>query len=399
MQGNGAALSGRVKITCRCCLAALFLLPGCFAQSQHAARASECAPQHNFSYVDRNGTAHVTRVVPVPSTVSPEARKLIGSDFANVPCGNSSKPHAQIDPAQALASERSRADATEARLGKEALATFPAIVSKGTIAGVPVRVIEPKAPDAEKADKVLINIHGGGFVADWGSLTETIPIASLTHIKVISVLYRMAPEHPYPAAVDDVVAVYRELLKAYKPGNMGMYGTSAGAILTAETASRLRQLGLPLPGALGIFSGSGDLSHRGDSESLFSVTGLAGPLEPQAGPPFAEYVGTANRHDPVVSPIYANLHGFPPTLFLSSTRDLLLSDTAMLERAFLKAGVPSQFVVFEALQHGFWNDPGLPESREADRTIADFFATHLGTRMVGEYSSRTQRSTRVQPSR
>jgi acetyl esterase/lipase len=246
------------------------------------------------------------------------------------------------------------------------------------IAGVPVRVISPKQAARSQTQRILINLHGGGFVADWGSLTETIPIASLTHIKVISVLYRMAPEHPYPAALDDVTAVYREILKTHKPVDIGIYGTSAGAILTAEAAARFRQIGLPLPGALGIFSGSGDLSQRGDTYSFFSVNGLTGALEPRSEPRFSEYVRDINPRDPILSPLYADLHGFPPTLFLSSTRDMLLSDTAILHRAFLRAGVPAQLVVFEALQHGFWNDPKLPESREADRVISDFFDSHLG---------------------
>lgn len=359
----------------RALLASLLLAPAVAAYSQQA--APNCVPQRNFSYVDARGAVHVTRVVPLPSTVSPEARKRIGSNFGNVPCDAGYGHRARRDPASALTAGRAFADKTEARLGKEALAIFPAVVSKGVIAGVPVRVIEPRERDPKRADEVLINIHGGGFVADWGSLTETIPIASLTHIKVVSVLYRLAPEHLYPAAVDDVVAVYRELLKTHKPVDIGMYGTSAGAILTAETASRLRKSGLPLPGALGIFSGSGDLSQRGDSDAIFSVTGLSGPLEQPTGLPFTEYVGKADRRDPVVSPIYGDLKNFPPTLFLSSTRDMLLSDTAMLQRAFLRAGVPTEFVVFEALEHGFWNDPSLPESREADRTIAEFFDSHL----------------------
>lgn len=331
-------------------------------------------PEQNSSYVDESGIAHIERVVPVPTTVSPEAQKLIGSDFANPSSSKIDKSEA-ISPERALANERALADATEERLAKQALARFPAKVKREVIAGVPVREITPKA--GLNTQRVLINLHGGGFVADWGSLTETIPIACLTNARVISVLYRLSPEHPFPAALNDATAVYRELLKTYKPGSIGMYGTSAGAILTVETAANLHHLGLPLPGALGIFSGTGDLSRRGDTYSIFSVTGLAGALEPKAAAPFHEYVENTDPRDPVLSPVFADLRGFPPTLFLSSTRDMLLSDTAILQRAFLRAGVQAQLVVFEGLQHGFWNDPTLPESQEADRVIANFFVTHL----------------------
>lgn len=331
-------------------------------------------PSGNSSYVDENGAAHVTRVVPVPDTVSPEARKLIGSQFWNI----SERDHRSDESGEAkLAQQRALADATEERLAKDALALYPADVQRATIAGVPVRVITPKDGAAEHRDRVLINLHGGGFVADWGSLTESIPIASLAHTTVISVLYRLAPEHPFPAAVDDATAVYRELLKTRRPTAIGIYGTSAGAILTLETSANLRRVRLPLPGALGVFSGTGDLTRRGDSDSLFSVTGLAGPLESNGQRFLEEYVGKADRHDSVLSPLWGDLRGFPPTLFISSTRDMLLSDTALAHRAFLRAGVAAQLIVFEALQHGFWNDPKLPESQEADRAIAQFFDTHL----------------------
>lgn len=338
----------------------------CWPQSAPETCRRGCIPERNSSWVDAAGTDHITRVVPVPQTVSPQAQKLIGSSFAN-------------QPGQPLTLKQSRADAdaAEARLAREAGKYFPATVAAGVVGGVPVRVVTPPEIPPQRRHRVLINLHGGGFVADWGSLTETIPIASLTQTKVVSVLYRMAPEHPFPAAVDDAVAVYRELLKTHKPEEIAIYGTSAGAILTAETTVRLRQLGLPLPGALGIFSGSGDLSRRGDSDSIFGVTGLVGPVEATPEPPVPSYASHTDRRDPVLSPIYADLHGFPPTLFVSSTRDMLLSDTAMLQRAFLRAGVPTQMVVFEALQHGFWNDPTLPESREADQIMANFFDRHL----------------------
>jgi monoterpene epsilon-lactone hydrolase len=137
-----------------------------------------------------------------------------------------------------------------------------------TIAGVPVRNVTPLAHSPIHPDWVLLNVHGGNFTSDSGSLTESVPMANIMHVRVVSALYRLAPEHPFPAAVDDTVAVYRELLKTYKPTHIALYGTSAGAILTAETAVRLKQLNVPLPAALGIFSGMGDFSQPGDSQAM-----------------------------------------------------------------------------------------------------------------------------------
>ncbi|HEX4022183.1 MAG TPA: alpha/beta hydrolase fold domain-containing protein [Acidobacteriaceae bacterium] len=324
-------------------------------------------PQADTSYIDANGTAHITRVVPVPTTISPEAQKFLARQMPDV---------ADHDT---VAESRSAVDAWQARAGKESLALYPVHLAMGNIAGVSVRIITPLTMPEQNRDRVLINVHGGGFVVDSGSLTETIPMANLTQTKVIAVLYSLAPEHSFPAAVDDTVAVYKKLLKTYKPQNIGLYGTSAGAILTPEVAVKLHQLGLPLPGALGVFSGMGDFSRPGDSQAMYSLNGLSGHLDVpgmQNNPD--NYTGSTNLKDPVLSPLYADLHGFPPTLFITSGRDLLLSGTTILHRAFLRDGVDAHLVVFEALPHAFWNEPSLPESKEADQIMANFFIKHLG---------------------
>jgi len=226
---------------------------------------------------------------------------------------------------------------------------------------------------------VLINLHGGGFNSDSGSLIEGVPIANLANIKVVSVYYRLAPENPFPAAVDDVVAVYKELLKTYKPHSIGIFGTSAGAILTSEVTVRLKQLSLPLPGALGIFSTLPDFSQVGDTRQLFTLNGFPGQLEPVDAKhlPDDQYVGKTDRRDPVLSPLYADLRDMPPSLLITSTRDLLLSDTTIFHRALLHAGNDSQLVVFEALPHAFWYHFQLPETREALELMAKFFASKL----------------------
>src|SRR5208282_93122 len=148
------------------------------------------------------------------------------------------------------------------------------------IAGVPVRIVTPDGLPGANRDKVLLNLHGGGFNADSGSYTESIPIAGYSKIKVVAVLYRLAPENPFPAAVDDAVAVYKELLKTYKPDHVVIYGTSAGAVLTAELAVKLKQLSLPMPAALGIFSTLDSFDRMGDSYAIYNLRGLAGHLEP-----------------------------------------------------------------------------------------------------------------------
>jgi acetyl esterase/lipase len=190
----------------------------------------------------------------------------------------------------------------------------------------------------------------------------------------------LAPENPFPAAVDDVVAIYKELLKSYQPRSIGIFGTSAGAILTGEVAVKLKQSGLPLPGALGMFSTLADFSQPSDSQQLFTLNGFSGTIAPQISdhPHDENYVGKTDPKDPVLSPLFADLHGLPPSLLVTSTRDLLLSNTSIFHRALLRAGVDAQLVVFEALPHAFWYHFQLPETKEALQIMAKFFDDKLG---------------------
>ena len=323
-------------------------------------------PQSDECVVGPDGTERVKRVVPVPETISPQAKKFISHPISS-------------NPPPPLAEQRKHTD--EFRIGRaaEAQKLFPVNIKPQTIGGVRCDVITPLPAAGARRDQVLINVHGGGFVTDSGSLVEGIPIAHLARTTVVSVYYRLSPEHPYPAAVDDTVSVYRDLLKTHKAANMGLFGTSAGAILTAEVASALKQRSLSLPAALGVFSGFGDFSKRGDTQSLFTIWGFRGYLKPPKGGPLSkDYVGGANPRDPVLSPLYSDLRGMPPTLFVSSTRDLLLSGTSILHRAYLRAGNHAELVVFEALPHAFWYDYHLPESREALHLMAGFFNLHVG---------------------
>ena len=335
------------------------------ADPPHPTTAAE-APNRDTSFIDEQGTAHVTRVVPVPQTISSQAQLVVGH------------PEPDQGPPQSLAERRKMTDAYTARARVAWTRLCPNTLVEDKLAGVPVRIVTPEGmPDANK-DKVLLNLHGGGFNSDSGSYTESIPIASYAKIKVVAVLYRLAPEHPFPAAVDDPVAVYKELLKTYKPNHIVIYGTSAGAILTAEVASKLKQLNLPLPAALGIFSGMGDFAREGDSISMYALRGLSGHLDPpRPGVHDSEYATTTDPKDPVLSPIYSDMHGLPPTLFVTSGRDLLLSGTINLHRAYLTSGVDAQLVVYDALPHAFWYDPMLPEAQEANQIMADFFVKHL----------------------
>ncbi len=323
------------------------------------------AASRDTSYIDADGTAHVTRVIPVPKDLSPEAQAFISHQLPDE------------GPPQSLEDRRKGLDAWEVRSRAEWGKICPTKIEETTIGGVPVHVVTPENMPAGNRDKVLINLHGGGFNGDSGSYSESIPIASYTGMKVVAVLYRLAPENPFPAGVDDAIAVYKELLKTYKPDHVVIYGTSAGATMTAEVAVKLKQLGLPLPAALGIFSGLDSFEQTGDSFAMYTLSGFAGHLDPPHGARVPAYVGSTNLKDPVLSPIYADLHGMPPALFITSGRDALLSSTTNLHRAYLRAGVDARLVVFDGLPHAFWYHPEMPESIEANHIMAKFFLEHL----------------------
>jgi acetyl esterase/lipase len=331
-----------------------------------AATTAATAVSQNSSYIEPNGTAHVGRIVPVPQSLSPQAQASLR------------RPATDAEVPMPLEKRRASMDAYTARAEKQWRKICPVTVANDTVAEVPVRRITPLHVPKANADKVLLDLHGGGFDSDSGSYTETIPIAYYARVPVVAALYRLAPEHPFPAAVEDAVAVYRELLKTHKPEQIAIYGTSAGAILTGEVAVRLKQLSLPEPAALGIFSGFGDFARPGDSTHLYGLRGFSGYLAPpdeeRTLPP---YVGSTDMKDPVLSPIYADLKGLPPTLFVTSGRDLLLSGTIDLHRAFLRAGDDARLMVFDGLPHAFWYDPELPESIEANRAMSKFLVEHL----------------------
>jgi monoterpene epsilon-lactone hydrolase len=331
-----------------------------------AATTAATAVSQNSSYIEPNGTAHVGRIVPVPQSLSPQAQASLR------------RPATDADVPMPLEKRRSSTDAYTARAEKQWRKICPVTVANDTVAEVPVRRITPLHVPKANADKVLLDLHGGGFDSDSGSYTETIPIAYYARVPVVAALYRLAPEHPFPAAVEDAVAVYRELLKTHKPEQIAIYGTSAGAILTGEVAVRLKQLSLPEPAALGIFSGFGDFARPGDSTHLYGLRGFSGYLAaPDGERTLSPYVGSTDMKDPVLSPIYADLKGLPPTLFVTSGRDLLLSGTIDLHRAFLRAGDDARLMVFDGLPHAFWYDPELPESIEANRAMSKFLVEHL----------------------
>ena len=310
---------------------------------------------------DFKAAAHMP---PPPETLSAEARAFLASV---VPL--------EMEGPMDLTIIRPLMEQIQTMVSDEQRKSHAVNVTDDVIAGVPVRRI---ARSDGKVDpkRVLMNVHGGGFAIDAGSLTENVPIAALSGIEVVAVRYRLAPDHPFPAAVEDALAVYKALLADHEPQNIAVYGTTAGAVIGPQLMMRLKAEGLPLPGALGVFSGEPDLSGTADSLYIFAdpVSGRA-LIEAKAN-----YVAGADPRDPLVSPIFGDLSGFPPTLCLSSGRDVLLSGTVNLARALTDAGVAAELVVYDALPHAFWAQMIAPESDDAFKRMAAFLGKHTAGR-------------------
>jgi len=251
------------------------------------------------------------------------------------------------------------------------------------IAGVHAYVYMPKAGIAPKNSKrVLINLHGGGFSGCWPGCAEleSIPISGLMQIKVVSVDYREGPENKFPAASEDVAKVYQELLKTYKPRNIGIYGCSAGGMLTAMSLAWFQVHHLPTPGAAGIYCASAGGSGGDASYIAFPLGEARIPAASSSNPTPPVYLSAADPKDPLVAPINSPgvLAKFPPTLLITATRDFAMSGALNTNIALTKAGVDSELYVWDGLFHGFFYNADVPESKDAFNIMIKFFDRHLG---------------------
>ena len=261
-------------------------------------------------------------------------------------------------------------------------AAYAVSIRPDTIGGVPVLVYEPRAGIARaNRGKVLINVHGGGFVGcfkECGGL-ESIPVAALTGIRVISIDYRIAPKAQFPAASEDVAAVYRQVLKRAQPRRIGIYGCSAGGLLTAQSLAWFQSHNLPRPAAAGVFCAGGDPGMGGDSRYTGMVLGDGEVPAPPSGDRPLGYMRGAATNDPNAFPATSSavLNRFPPTLVVVGTRDFALSSAVNLHSRLVAHGVDARLHVWEGGRHAFFYDVRVPEAREAYRVIADFFAERL----------------------
>ena len=254
-------------------------------------------------------------------------------------------------------------------------------VERDLIAGVPVHWLTSKKERHSPAKVLFVYIHGGAYVFMGGDdgAREAAIITAASGIDALSIDYRMPPDHPHPAAVDDVQRVYAELLKRYPANAIVMGGTSAGGGLTLAAVHGLKAAGLPVPAALYLGTPWADLTKSGDS--LYTLEGIdrnLGTYDGILGAAAMLYAGDTPLTDPLLSPIYGDFNGFPPSYLVTGTRDLFLSDTVRVAQKLRAVGVEVQLNVFEGLSHAEYvtaNDS--PEHRQAYQGLTMFMTKAL----------------------
>lgn len=268
---------------------------------------------------------------------------------------------------------------------------FPVERRDITVGGVHAYEYVPKDGVAPRnRDRVLVNLHGGGFMGCWPACAEleSIPVAALGRIRVVSLDYRQGPKHKFPAASEDVAAAYRELLKKYQARDIGIYGCSAGGMLTGMAVAWFQKHALPTPGAVGILCAGMTLAPIGFGGDAAYTTAAIGeartpppvPGAEAAGRTLLPYFAGISLNDPLAAPATSPdvLAKFPPTLVVSGTRAFELSSAVYTHAQLVKQGVDADLHVWEGMFHGFFYNVDVPESRDCYEVIVRFFDRQLG---------------------
>ncbi len=316
----------------------------------------------------------VTRFIPVPASISEHAQQFLALGFSmggDIALQPSDRHDVEGWRAMIKATDEALIAATN---------MMPAVpastVEKTTVAGVPVFVLTPDGVPDDPDQPTYFDIHGGALIMGGGEACRALAtkIAAMVRMRTWSVDYRMAPDHPYPAALDDCIAAYRGLLEVQPPERIIVGGGSAGGNLAAALVLRARAEGLPLPGALVLLTPEADLTESGDS--FATNLGIDPVLQSSLADSIALYAGDHDLTDPYLSPLFGDFSPpFPPTLIQSGTRDLFLSNAVRLHRTMRAAGVEAELHVFEAMPHGgFW---GAPEDADLAAEVRRFIAAHV----------------------
>src|ERR1051325_6597230 len=310
------------------------------------------------------------RDIPVPTEgVSPAAQALIGAPLQ--PVWNT---HPK-DAAEWKVLIKQRQDFVEKTL-PDLRARLGVKVEQANVGGVNAYIVTPNDLPEANRNGLLVHVYGGGYVFFPGesATREAILMAGYGRYKVISVDYRMPPDFPYPAAMDDAMAVWKEITHRHDHRRMAIFGTSTGGAMTLAMVLRAKDEKLPLPAAIAPGTPWSDIDKIGDSYAGNEwVDNLLVTWDGWLGRAARLYANGTSLTNPYISPIYGDFKGFPPTILTSGTRDLFLSNTVRTHRKLRRAGVVADLNVYEGQSHAQYGfDVNAPETKEAFTDIAHF---------------------------
>lgn len=316
------------------------------------------------------------RSLPPPANASEALRKTL----AAMPTPDLSAARKAPATTEEWKAQIAAADAEGAKLSQDMAKITGVAVAEDTIAGVKVYRLTPPKIAPEHRNQLFLHIHGGAWAFNGGmaAVGEGVEIAAKLGIPVISIDYRRPPDFPAPAAMDDIVAVYADIVKTRRPARIAMGGTSAGGNLALVATLRLKDLGLPLPAA--IFAGTPvvDMNKTGDSRFLNDGVDPGLTWDGLIAGAAKIYAGERSYDDPYLSPIRADVSGFPPTYLVTGTRDLLLSDTVLIHAKLREAGVDADLHVYEGIAHADYAKLfNTPESARHYAELKAFVLRHL----------------------
>ena len=313
--------------------------------------------------------------IPVPGTVSPQMQAIIAQPLRT----NWDKPPTTPEGWKQLSDSIATTVAPQIPAMAERMRVK---IEPSTIDGVRVYTITPSDIPAQNRNRLAVHVHGGCYVLNprEAALPEAIFLAGFGRMTVIAVDYRMPPEAYYPAALDDAMTVYAAAIKRVDPKNVAVFGSSAGGALTLEMMLRAKRDGLPMPGAIAPGTPMSDVTKQGDSfQTNTMVDNVLVSADGFCDAATRFYANGADLKDPMLSPVYGDVRGFPPTILTTGTRDLLLSNTVRMHRALRQVGTEATLQVFEGQSHAqYYRDDRIPEVKEAFDEIALFFDRHLG---------------------
>lgn len=236
--------------------------------------------------------------------------------------------------------------------------------------------MEYLSPKEVKDDRVILQLHGGGYIGPMKNIYRSFAVLyskALHGGRVLTIDYRVAPQHPFPAALEDAYHAYQWLLEYYQPKQIFFAGDSAGGGLALALCHYLKEKGQELPNGIIAMSPWTDLTCSGSSyKENYEKDPLFGRTE-DSMLFHKDYIGTADPKNPFISPVFGDFTGFPPILFQVGSYEMLLSDSISAAKKAKKAGVPVKCTVYEGMFHVFQMARGLlPESRKAWREIRDY---------------------------